>query len=96
MQKTKEMPMWVFLAYSSIETRKAALWLIIACAVFTLYSIPWPKFFAGSGWVSKIFLIDDWSWVAMMVPITIWYWLSLKWIDNHHAWADAPRGRVTQ
>ena len=88
MQKTKDMPIWVFLAYSSIETRKAALWLIFACVIFTVYCIPWPIYFGTLPWVAKIFLIHNWSWFAMMVPMTIWYWLSLKWIDNHFRWAN--------
>lgn len=96
MQKTKKMPLWVFLAFSSIETRKAALWLILACAIFTLYCIPWAKYFADSAWVSKLFLIDDWSWFAMMLPVTLWYWLSLKWVDKHFVWADTSRAPVTQ
>ena len=45
-------------------------------------------FFANHEWVVKIFLIEDWSWVAMMTPITIWYWISLKWIDHHTGWPD--------
>lgn len=88
MQKTKDMPLWVFLAFSSINSRKAAMWLIGACIIFGIYCIPWSNYFKTSAWIAKVFLIDDWSWVAMMVPITIWYWLSLKWIDNHSGWAD--------
>ncbi|MGB5440850.1 MAG: hypothetical protein WBN57_08960 [Gammaproteobacteria bacterium] len=85
------MPIWVFLAFSSIETRKAALILIWVCVLFTIYCIPWSRLFMGSDWVEKIFLIDDWSWLAMMIPIVLWYWLSLRWVDNNSAWEDAGK-----
>jgi hypothetical protein len=87
MEKTDHMPLWVYLAFSSINTRKGALVLIASCAVFSLYCIPWAALFPGRDWIGKIFLIQDWSWVAMMLPITFWYWLSLKWMDGHDAWA---------
>ena len=93
MEKTADMPLWVFFAFSSIETRKTALLLISACAVFALYCIPWVLLFATSGWVGKIFLIDDWSWFAMMVPVTFWYWISLRWVDKHSGWADTGQDK---
>ena len=91
MEKTKDMPLWVFLAFSSIETRKMAMILIWSCIVFTLYCIPWVMF-VDNPWVKSIFLIDDWSWVTMMVPICLWYWLSLRWVDKHSAWPAAKSG----
>jgi len=86
MEKKDDTPLWVFLAFSSINTRKGALILIWVCIVFSLYCIPWVKFFADQVWVEKFFLIDDWSWLAMMIPMIIWYWLSLKWADKNSAW----------
>jgi hypothetical protein len=86
MQKTDDMPWWVFLAFSSIETRKGALILIWSSIIFTLYCIPWVLFYDGNDWVAKIFLIDDWEWFAMMVPMTLWYWLSMKWVDKKQRW----------
>lgn len=88
MEKTDKIPIWVYLAFSAISTRKGALWLIWACVAFTLYCIPWPRFFTNPDWLASVFLIDDWSWFAMMVPITLWYWISLKWTDTHHKWGD--------
>lgn len=85
MEKTKDMPLWVFLAFSSIETRKMAMILIWSCILFTLYCIPWSQYFQAD-WVKSLFLIDDWSWAAMMAPICLWYWLSLRWVDKHQAW----------
>jgi len=91
MEKTKDMPIWVFLAFSSINTRKGAMLLIGACVLFTVYCVPWSIFLGSGNWVARIFLIEDWSWFAMMVPISLWYWLSLKWIDNNPGWADKGR-----
>ena len=87
MEKTDNMPIWVYLAFSSISSRRGALLLIWSCVIFSVYCIPWSGFFANRDWVSSLFLIDDWSWFAMMVPITLWYWISLKWIDKHTGWA---------
>ncbi len=86
MEKKDNTPLWVFLAFSSINTRKGALILIWSCIIFSLYCIPWRLFFSDQEWVAKIFLIDDWSWLAMMVPMIIWYWLSLRWVDKNTAW----------
>jgi hypothetical protein len=90
MEKTDDMPIWVFLAFSSIETRKTAMLLVWSCLVFSVYCIPWVLFFKDSGWISTILLIDDWSWVAMMAPITLWYWLSLRWVDHKSGWTEQP------
>lgn len=87
MQKTDDMPIWVFLALSSIETRKGALMLIRSSIIFTVYCIPWVNFYDGIDWVVGLFLIDDWSWFAMMLPMTLWYWLGLKWVDKNRGWS---------
>ena len=86
MEKTKEMPIWVFLAFSSIESRRTAMWLIYSCIGFSVYCIPWSLLASDFDWVGKIFLIDDWSWLAMMVPMTFWYFLSLRWVDKNTGW----------
>ena len=88
MEKTDDTPLWVFLAFSSIETRKGALRLLWACLIFSIYCIPWALFFVDSGWVATLFLIDDWSWIAMMAPIMLWYWLSLRWVDRNSGWSS--------
>jgi hypothetical protein len=93
MEKTDNMPIWVYLAFSSITTRKGAVLLILACVVFTIYCIPWPIYFANQDWIVKIFLIKDWSWFAMMVPVTFWYWMSLWWVDHNSGWADTASRR---
>ncbi len=83
-QKIK-MPIWVLLAFSSIHKRKHALMLIWASVIFTLYCLPMATF-VDSDIIKKLFLIDDWSWLAMMLPISIWYLLCLRWMDNNNAW----------
>ena len=80
-----KMPIWVLLAFSSIHKRKHAKILISACLLFTLYCLPWTAFIDNEI-VSTLFLIDDWSWIAMMIPICIWYILSLRWMDQNNAW----------
>ena len=91
MEKSKKMPLWVFLAFSSIDTRKGALILIRCSIAFSLYCIPWPLFF-NAEMIKTVFLIDDWSWIAMMGPIVLWYWLSLKWVDNNGGWQNPKPG----
>ncbi len=86
MEKKDNMPLWVFLAFSSINTRKGALILIWSCVVFTLYCVPWSLLIVDQEWIKQVFLIDDWSWLAMMVPMVLWYYLSLRWIDKNNAW----------
>ena len=86
MEKKDDMPLWVFLAFSSINTRKGALILIWCSVVFSLYCVPWSLFVTGQEWIKQIFLIDDWSWLTMMVPMLLWYYLSLRWIDKNKAW----------
>jgi len=88
MEKTENMPIWVYLAFSSIATRKGALVLIFTCVAFSIYCMPWSLLFPGRDWVGQIFLIEDWSWFAMMIPITFWYWLSLRWVENNSGWPD--------
>ncbi len=85
MKKIDKTPLWVTLVYANVHTRKMALITVIFCVVFTLYCVPWVQF-SKNAVVYKLFLIDDWSWVAMMIPMTIWYWLSLKWVDKNAGW----------
>jgi hypothetical protein len=85
MKQIDNTPLWVQLAYASVPSRKMALWLIASCVLFAVYCVPWVHF-SGNAWVKKLFLLDDWWWFASMIPLTIWYWLALKWVDNHAAW----------
>lgn len=80
-----KMPLWVLLAFSSIHKRKHAIILIWACILFTVYCLPWANFI-NNELIATVFLIDDWSWIAMMVPICLWYVLSLRWMDKNSAW----------
>ena len=84
-ETSTKMPLWVLLAFSSIQKRKHAIILIWACVLFTFYCLPWMNF-TNNEIVSTLFLIDDWSWIAMMIPISFWYILSLRWMDQNNAW----------
>lgn len=81
----KKMPLWVLLAFSSIQKRKHAIILIWASILFSLYCLPWATFI-NNEMISTLFLIDDWSWIAMMAPICLWYILSLRWMDQNNGW----------
>jgi len=89
MDRTDNMPIWVYFAFSSIPTRKAALWLIRICGLFTLYCFPYPLLLENTNEAVAKYLIEDWSWFGMMVPILLWYWLSLRWMDKQAAWPAA-------
>lgn len=80
------MPLWVAILFSNLRSRKVALRLVFGCAIFTIYCFPWANYFGNHDWVAKLFLLDDWSWIAMMAPTTLWYWLGLRWIDANSAW----------
>jgi hypothetical protein len=84
----KKMPIWVLLAFSSIQKRKHAIMLIWASILFSIYCLPWVNFI-NNEIVTTLFLIDDWSWIAMMLPICFWYLLSLRWMDQNKAWENS-------
>lgn len=83
-----KLPIWVLLAFSSIQKRKSAILLIWASIIFTIYCLPWVNF-VNHELILKLFLIDDWSWVAMMLPVNLWYIFSLRWMDKNDAWENA-------
>ena len=85
MKKIDKTPLWVSLVYANVHTRKMALIMVIFCVVFTFYCVPWVQFSKNSA-VTKLFLIEDWSWFVMMIPMTICYWISLKWVDKNAGW----------
>jgi hypothetical protein len=85
MKQLDNTPLWVSLAWASVPSRKMAIWLIISCVAFAVYCVPWVKFSSNS-LVAKLFLLQDWWWFASMIPLIIWYWLSLKWVDQHQGW----------
>jgi len=92
MIKTKNTPLWVFLAFSAIETRKGALLLIWSCVVFSIYCIPWVLLLGESlgEFGKQVLVINDWEWLAMMIPLTLWYSISLVWMDKHEGWDPQP------
>ncbi len=80
MDRKDNMPVGGFLGLVNMETRKAALLLVSCTLVFGLVFLPLP------------YLLDDWSWMdvvnwsGMMLDITLWYWLSIRWVDKHSFW----------
>ncbi len=88
MEKKSSRPLWVDLVFSVIDKRKHALWLIWASVAFTVYCVPWPKFIAEDHLLVPVLLADDWSWLALMVPILAWYLLALRWMDSTGAWQE--------
>ncbi|MDH5648939.1 MAG: hypothetical protein OEY67_04720 [Gammaproteobacteria bacterium] len=76
MERKANMPLWVFLGLMNIETRKGALILVWTCFVFSVLCVPLSYY------------LKDWSWAAMMFPVTLWYWACLRWVDSHSLWPD--------
>jgi hypothetical protein len=70
-----QQPIWVALALSNITKRKHAIWLIISSIVFTIGFAVWWLAFGG-----------DWDWFAWTVPLPIWYWVAMLWMDKNAAW----------
>lgn len=74
------MPLWVFLGLLNLESRKAALILIGCTFVFGMAFLPLP------------YILNDWdridvlNWSGMMFAVTLWYWLSMRWVDQHSSW----------
>ena len=91
MEKTERMPMWVFLAFSSINRRKWAVWAVWSCVIFTIYCIPWPLFFENQDFLKTLCPIENWIWFWVMVVMTIWYWFSLRWMDRNGGWEKVRR-----
>jgi hypothetical protein len=87
MKRQENTPMWVYLAFASVETRRGAFLMFWLNALCCLYCIPWSQY-TNAPWVGKMFIIDNWVWLIMMVAITLWYWLSLKWTDRHNVWSE--------
>lgn len=74
MQRTQNMPLWVFLGLANINTRKGALILFSSCLAFSVLSLPLSYY------------LNDWSWAAVMFPCSLWYWLCIRWVDRHSGW----------
>ena len=79
-------PLWVDLVFSMTPKRKQALWLIASSVVFTVYCVPWVSFFPDNTTVAILFKISGWDWLALMVPVLIWYFIALRWMDKNQRW----------
>jgi hypothetical protein len=79
MSRRDNMPLWVFLGLLNIESRKGALILVWACFILSITFIPLSYY------------LNDWSWAGMMLAITPWYWLSMKWVDKNSSWEQSTQ-----
>ncbi len=86
--KRENTPIWAYLPFASVETRKGAYALIWCNVLCSLYCVPWSQYFIGVDWVAKIFVIDHWYWFAAMIAITVWYCLSFRRIIGSNAWPE--------
>ncbi len=85
MQHIDQAPWWVKIVYAQVSRRQTACWLTLICAVFTLYCLPWSRY-SHAPLVAQLFIFDDWEWFLSMLPMTLWYWLALRWVDHHTGW----------
>ena len=85
-QATERNPLWVDLVFSMTPKRVQALWLIASSAIFTLYCVPWVLFFPENATVETVFKISGWDWLALMVPVMLWYFAALFWMDKNKRW----------
>lgn len=82
MEKKDNTPLWVFLAFSSIQTRKGAFLLTMIC------------FLGGLGFLPLPLLLDDWSWMdvlnwsGMFFAMVAWYWFAMRWVDKNGGWEE--------
>ena len=76
----KKMPLWVSLGLSNFRTRKAPIYLAIACLVFGLAFLPLP--FVSENWS----WMDVLAWSGPMYPLALWYWCCVRWVDKNSAW----------
>ncbi|MGB5718976.1 MAG: hypothetical protein WBN81_18035 [Gammaproteobacteria bacterium] len=74
MERKENMPLWVFLGLLNIETRKGASILFWCSFAFALFCIPLSWY------------LNDWWWFGIMLPVVVWYGLSIKWVDRHSLW----------
>ena len=85
-------PWWVFAAVFYIKTRAGGAWLLGICLASTLYCLPWSQFLNANSRIAWLFLAPDWSWFAIMVPMTLWYWLAVRWMNRNNAWQRQAQG----
>jgi signal peptidase I len=75
-----ERPFWVRFGLWGLSTRASALmfcWLcVLIAAAATVYSLWDPRFFAG----------------ALLGLAALWYWLAIRWVDQHGGWSSAGKG----
>lgn len=74
MERTDEMPEWVYLGLWGLNSRIAALSFMWICAVVGSVSL------VATGRYPMA------QWGAYMLLAVPWYWLSIRWVDQHGSW----------
>ena len=78
MEQKEKMPYWVYLGLWSIKTRKVALGYFIGTLLLMSIIVP-----------ASIYYNDYFYSIFAFVPL--WYWLSIKWVDNNSTWEVATQ-----
>ena len=84
-------PLWVRIGLFGIPSRKAAmLWVkgSLALAIVGMLAIVISPVIAGHGLIGLgigVFLAGIFG--PLMLMATLWYWLSIRWADEHDGWA---------
>jgi hypothetical protein len=86
MEKTDNMPMWVFFGLSSIKTRKGGMLLFWSCVLSGILFLPWITLFPGMTFIPKSLRLEDWSWAGITFACAIWYWFCVRWVDKNASW----------
>jgi hypothetical protein len=83
-----ERPLWVKVALWGVPNRAVAwalFWLCVAVApVFFVISFwnPFLVFFWFGTWDPIFFFLG-----VYFVLVALWYWLAIRWVDQHGGWS---------
>lgn len=73
MEKTENMPPWVYWGLWGINSRKVALGFSIFTLIIFLCLIP-----IG-------IMIQDYVLIGFIF-VPLWYWLAIRWVDKNSSW----------
>jgi hypothetical protein len=77
-------PFWVQAATSTVRSARGGRWLVGVCVLCSVYCLPWPVLL---GQVEQPwYLAPDWSWFVVMLAMTAWYAIAVRWMNRHRAW----------
>ena len=75
MKKKDGMPVYVYVALLGIKSRNIALRYLILSLFLSGLVIYWG--------ISKNNYL-----IMLIILIPLWYWLSIKWVDNNSTWSS--------